>query len=338
MKKIPAFALAGKLTREYLLPPNNGAMRLDAPGGNLLYAAGGLTIWDSSVALISKINDAYPQEWLRDLKKRKMNVNGVYADEDDRSDLREFIAYGENGERSASNVVSHFARRQTTFPKALLGYQAPSDAIKNLGEINPLSPAARFVPKEFRAIKFLHICPFDFTSQSQIVNLFKSGANGMISLDPAASYMKPNFWRDLRIVLQGVGAFLPSEEELRALFWGETDDLWEMARRICEYGPRIVVVKRGAQGQLIYDAAANRKYEIPAYPIRLVDPTGVGDVFCGGFLVGYQRTGNPLQAALYGNISASLKAEGVGPFAGLEAMPGLAEARLDALRESAREV
>jgi hypothetical protein len=45
-----------------------------------------------------------------------------------------------------------------------------------------------------------------------------------------------------------------------------------------------------------------------------------------------------LQAALHGNVSASLKIEGIGAFATLEAMPGLAEARLHALKEMAREV
>ena len=34
---------------------------------------------------------------------------------------------------------------------------------------------------------------------------------------------------DVRSLLHGVTAFLPSEEELRAIFWGRTDDLWQMA-------------------------------------------------------------------------------------------------------------
>jgi sugar/nucleoside kinase (ribokinase family) len=89
---------------------------------------------------------------------------------------------------------------------------------------------------------------------------------------------------------------------------------------------------------LVYDAAAKRRYEVPAYAARLADPTGAGDAFCGGFLAGFQRTNDPLMATLYGNVSASLKVEGTGPFYPLEVMPGLAEARLHALTEQAREV
>jgi sugar/nucleoside kinase (ribokinase family) len=45
-----------------------------------------------------------------------------------------------------------------------------------------------------------------------------------------------------------VTAFLPSEDEMRSLFWGETNDLWDMARRISDHGPQIVVIKRGSLG------------------------------------------------------------------------------------------
>jgi sugar/nucleoside kinase (ribokinase family) len=150
--------------------------------------------------------------------------------------------------------------------------------------------------------------------------------------------MFPAFWRDLRLVLQGVNVFLPSEAEMRSLFWGETDDLWEMARRASEYGPQIVIIKRGPRGQMIYDGAGNRRYEIPAYSSRLADPTGAGDAFCGGYLAGFQKTNDPVLAACYGSVSASLKIEGSGPFYALDVLPGLAEARLHSMREMVREV
>jgi len=41
---------------------------------------------------------------------------------------------------------------------------------------------------------------------------------------------------------------------------------------------------------------------------------------------------------LHGSISASLKIEGSGPFYPLDVLPGLAEARLNALQQLAREV
>jgi sugar/nucleoside kinase (ribokinase family) len=150
--------------------------------------------------------------------------------------------------------------------------------------------------------------------------------------------MMPSFRKDLHALLQGVTAFMPSDQELRALFWGETHDLWEMVEAVGVYGCEFILVKCGGQGQLLYNVPARRRWEIPAYPARLADPTGAGDAFCGGFLAGYHRSYDPLEAALYGNVSASLKVEGNGPFYAQTVLPGLAEARLSALRELVREV
>jgi sugar/nucleoside kinase (ribokinase family) len=89
---------------------------------------------------------------------------------------------------------------------------------------------------------------------------------------------------------------------------------------------------------MMYDATGKHRYEIPAYPSRVADLTGAGDAFSGGFLAGFQQTNNPLMAALYGSVSASLKIEGSGPFYALDVLPGLAKARLHSLKEMAREV
>lgn len=332
----PTFLIAGKLQREYILPPSGLAV-IDKPGGSLLYTAGGLVVWDTHASLVARVGNDYPLEWLEGLTTRGLDIQGIRR-QPFPIDLRSFISYTEKNERSQTNAVSHFAKRQIQFPKSLLGYQPPDETKIDPKEIDPVSPTALDVPREFRDISHVHICPLDFTSQSQLVNLFRGGSNQTVSLDPASNYMNPVFWRDLRLVLQGVKIFLPSEEEMRALFWGETNDLWDMAKMISDYGPQIVVIKRGALGQIVYDAVENKKYEIPAYASRVGDPTGAGDAFCGGFLAGHQKTNHPLTAALYGSVSASLKIEGNGPFHTLEVMPGLAEARLHALEQMAREV
>lgn len=334
----PTFVIAGKLTREYILP-YSGPPLLDSPGGSLLYAAGGLAVWDTNAGLVGRVGVGYPDEWLSDLEERGFDVRGIRAmPELQNHDPRFFAAFNDVNERSLSSAVSHFARRQLPFPKSLLGYQPPDESRKDPRTPEPVSPSALDTPKEYRDARYVHLCPFDFVSQSQMVNMYRSGSGQTVSLDPSPGYMSPGFWRDLRLVLQGVTAFLPSEEELRSLFWGDTNDLWEMMRRVSEYGPRIVVVKRGAQGQLLYDVTGNHRYDIPAYPSRIADPTGAGDSFCGGFLAGYQQTNDPLLAVLHGSVSASLTIEGSGPFYALGVLPGLAQARLHSLKEAAREI
>jgi sugar/nucleoside kinase (ribokinase family) len=150
--------------------------------------------------------------------------------------------------------------------------------------------------------------------------------------------MNPTFFEDVPALLTGLTAFLPSEEELRALFQGRTTDLWAMAEALAAYGCEILVIKRGEGGQFVYDSGARTRWEVPAYPSRIVDPSGAGDAFCGGFLAGYRDSYDPVQAALYGNISASLVVEGIGPFYAIGALPGLAKARLEALRQNVRKL
>ncbi len=70
----------------------------------------------------------------------------------------------------------------------------------------------------------------------------------------------------------------------------------------------------------------------------MVDPSGAGDCILWGFLAGYRNTYDPLEATLIGNITASLVVEGSGPFYALDALPGLAQARLEAIRQGVRRV
>ena len=149
--------------------------------------------------------------------------------------------------------------------------------------------------------------------------------------------MLPALLMQLKSLLRGLTAFIPSEEEMRALFWGRTDDLWAMIEEVGSWGVELVIVKRGGLGQWLYDSSRRRRFEIPAYPVRTVDPTGAGDAFCGGFLVGYAESFDAVRGAMYGNVSASLAVEGSGAFFALDALPGLARARLDSLTELIRE-
>jgi ribokinase len=77
---------------------------------------------------------------------------------------------------------------------------------------------------------------------------------------------------------------------------------------------------------------------IPAYPVQVHNLTSAGDAFCGGFLAGYRTSYDPLYAALCGNISASFSIEGSHPFYAMDALPGLASARLESLKSKVRRV
>ena len=325
----PAYLIFGQLTREYLLAAT-GPARLDVPGGSPLYAAAGFRVWESGLGLVGRVGNDYPREWLEQCALRGIDTRGIKI-LDQVVDVREFLAYTESLEASRINPVSQFARREMTFPKTLLGYQADrpfSDALKLL---------ITDIPNSYLIARAAYLCPMDLMTQAQMIAGLKRGTVHTFILDPAPATMTHTTRRELPL-LHGITAFLASQEEMRNLFQAETHDLWEMAEAISMYGIEYVVIKCGSRGQLLFVASNKRKWEIPAYPARIADPTGAGDAFGGGFMAGFCRNYDPLEGVLQGNVSASLKLEGSGAFYPLDVMPGLAEARLNVLRDMVREV
>jgi sugar/nucleoside kinase (ribokinase family) len=334
----PRFIVAGKLTREYLILPSDTPL-LDVPGGNGLYAAAGLLVWepDPPPGLVARVGEDYPQNWLHDFQEHGMDIRGVRI-LPRAVDVRSFMAYTSLHTRSNEDPVAHFARLELPFPKALLGYRSDSADLDSRTQLQPTSLRQGDFPPDYLDASAAHLCDLDFMTHSLLPAVLRQAEFTTVTLDPSRGYMNPTYWNDVPALITGLTAFLPSEEELRALFQGRSSDLWEMIEALAAYGCEMIVVKRGEGGQILYDAVSKNRWEISAYPSRVVDPTGAGDAFCGGFLAGYRRTYDPLQAVLYGNVSASLVVEGPGPFYALDALPGLAEARLESVRQSIRKV
>jgi len=326
---MPNHLIFGQLTREYTLP-STGSPRLDAAGGSPLYSAAGFRVFESGVGLVGRVGHDYPRAWLNECMARGIDTGGIKILDED-ADVRDFRAYSESFDVNRINPVSHFARREMTFPKSLLGYQPNrpmDDALKLL---------VTDIPGDYMTARAAYLCPMDLMTQAQLIAGLKRGSTHTFILDPAPATMTPTARRELPL-LHGVTAFLASQEEMRNLFQAETHDLWEMAEAIALYGVDYVVVKCGVRGQLLFVAGNKKRYEIPAYPARLADVTGVGDAFGGGFMAGFCKNYDPLEGVLHGNVSASLKLEGSGAFYPMDVLPGLAEARLDVLRGMVREV
>ncbi len=335
---LPRYLIAGRLTRDYILFPSDEPL-LDVPGGNALYAAVGLAIWepDPPPAIIARVGEDYPQAWLDAFNRLGLDTRGVRV-MPEAVDVRSFTAFLDRLKRVADDPVAHFARLGLPFPKALLGYRVSATTVNSRTHMTPTSLRQGDIPPDFLDANAIHLCPLDYLTHSLLPAALRQAQFTTVTLDPSPGYMNPTFWSDIPALLTGLTAFLPSEEELRSLFQGKSADLWQMAEALTAYGCEMVVIKCGERGQLLYDAATHNRWEVPPYPARLVNPIGAGDAFCGGFLAGYRLTYDPLQAVLYGNISSSLVVEGHSYTYALEVLPGLPEARLEALRQSVRKV
>ena len=129
-----------------------------------------------------------------------------------------------------------------------------------------------------------------------------------------------NFWIDgkreaLTEVVRAVDVLFMDENEVR-LFAAphiESVNVVKAARYILSLGPRMVMVKRGEHGVMQF--MRDSMFAAPAYPLEsVVDPTGAGDSFAGGFM-GYLAATEDLspqafrRATVLGSVMGSFAVE-----------------------------
>jgi sugar/nucleoside kinase (ribokinase family) len=332
------YIVAGQLRREYIISPK-GRVKVDIPGGNVLYTAAGIAIWDNGISIISKVGSDYPKQDLELIKKHGFDIRGIQIS-DKELDLRIFYGY-DDGEYKANtnNPVSYFANLSFEFPKSLLGYSAPGmpDNYQSR-KITAFTLSLNDIPEDYWDASAVHLCPMDFQSHQFMMSAVRQAHFNHITVDIANEYLTPPFWDDFPGMIEGANALLTTEDKLLNLFQGRSKDIWEISEALASNNCPFIIIKRGMQGQYIYDNTSNKKWSIPAYPSSSADPTGAGDSFNGGFLAGLRTTYDPLEAVLEGNISASLTVEGMGAFYALDGLPGLALARLENLRGMTRRI
>jgi len=330
------YVVAGNLNRSTILTPD-GQSHVDVPGGALLYAGCGLALWEGGIGLVARVGEDYPRRWIEEMEERGFDCRGIHILPQE-VDLRYFVSYLEPDAPQTESPVAQFSKLGLSYPRTLLGYQSRPPQPDSRTQPNILTTRLTNIPEDYLDVTAIHLGPMDYMSHSMLPSFFKHGRDCTITLDPGEGYMSSVFWDDIPKIVREVNVFITSEKKLKNLFQGRSVDLWEMAETIAGYGCEIVVVTRKTQGQMVYERVSKKKWTLPAYPVQPNDPTGAGDAFCGGYLAGLRTTYSAVEAALYGNISASFAVEGVNPFYGLDALHGLAEARRESMRGKIRKV
>jgi len=106
-------------------------------------------------------------------------------------------------------------------------------------------------------------------------------------------------------VLKGLDILLINDTEARML--AAKDNLVQAARAVMAMGPSSLIVKHGEYGATLFHKApantdgAEKTFRAPALPLEeVVDPTGAGDSFAGGFF-GYLASQPDVTPASYRN-------------------------------------
>ena len=116
------------------------------------------------------------------------------------------------------------------------------------------------------------------------------------------------------------------------------DDPVEAIGKLKDFGAQIAVLRMAEAGSLVLDQHGHL-FRVPAFPVRkIIDVTGAGNAFCGGFVVGYAKNGDAREAGWHGAISASLALHQFGALYPLDHLKQEAETRQNWYQEHAKQV
>tara|TARA_B100000315_G_scaffold174745_2_gene163168 strand:- start:423 stop:1322 length:900 start_codon:yes stop_codon:yes gene_type:complete len=186
-----------------------------------------------------------------------------------------------------------------------------SDAKTIATHLNVFANFRPKIPKSYQNTRLIFLANIDPQLQLQVLEQVKKPK--LIACDTM------NFWIEskrstLLKLLKSVDAFLLNESEAR-LLTGEAN-LILAGKAISRFGPEIVLIKKGENGALLFKGS--KIFTAPAYTLEeVVDPTGAGDTFAGGFM-GYLAAAKRIndltfrQAVIYGNIMATFAVESFG--------------------------
>lgn len=167
----------------------------------------------------------------------------------------------------------------------------------------------------YRHAKGYHLAP-----QSPAGHLRNLASLGELSHAPVVTmdilsdaYVDAHAYKDLA-PLANLTAFLPSREEVQRIWQPQSMVRWmHEVQNTC---PSLTLaVKTGPAGSLVLGHNSEMVLWVPSFPSLVLDTTGAGDAYCGGFLAGLVQGKSVKECAAMGTVSASYVIEAFGALA-----------------------
>ena len=246
-------------------------------GGSASYFSTAASFF-TDVSLVGVIGDDFPAQALELFREREINIDGL------------------------ERVQGKTFRWQGEYSYDL------NEAITLDTQLNAFEHFRPKLPPSYRESPYVFLANIDPELQLEVLNQVKRPK--FVACDTM------NFWiqgkpEALKAVLQRVDLLTINEGEARQL--AQEPNVVKAARAILQMGPKVLIVKRGEYGALMFNGAT--VFFAPAYPLEAVyDPTGAGDSFAGGFM-GYLANVDAVseeamrQAIIMGSTMASFNVE-----------------------------
>jgi len=277
-------AIVGHLCIDTIILPTRKAPFV-VLGGAATYTSFAAKRLEATASVISKVGGNFPEAYLWWLKQEGIDISGVTKRTDEPTTSFELTYNTDLSDRTLK--------------------------LKSKGASIGLAD----VPADLQA-KAIHIAPIANEVSFEVVEHLKKCAD-VLSIDPQgllrsfdeAGNVTENASVDTQI-FSLINIYKSSQNEIYQLT-GESE-LKPAIKAIHDVGVETVIVTMGAKGSLL--SVEGAQYNIAACPSQvLVDPTGAGDVFIGGFLTEYLRQKESTWCACVGSAAASVVVEGLGP-------------------------
>jgi sugar/nucleoside kinase (ribokinase family) len=182
--------------------------------------------------------------------------------------------------------------------------------------LNALAEPLEFTPLLLHGMSHFHVAnPFSMPAfRKHLPETLRRARQAGLQTSLDAAWDSQGRWlQDLGPCLPDVGTLFVNEEEAHLL--SGVEGALEAARTLRRLGAGTVVVKLGARGCLVVSEA--EEFQVPAFEVEVLDTTGAGDCFAGGFLAALQRGLSLREAARIANAAGALSVRRVGAVGGL---------------------
>ncbi len=246
---------------------------IDALGGSAVYGALAASTF-TDVFIVGVVGEDFPNEHLQLIQQHNINTDGLKV---------------EPGKTFRWKGVYHDWNHADTIST----------------ELNVFAGFAPKLPESCKSCRSLLLGNIHPDLQLQVLD--------QIDHYQYVAFDTMNYWitgcpEKVKKVIERVGIVFMNEDEI--MQFTDSNNIFTAAQKTLAMGPHLVIVKRGEYGCVV--VSRDSYYFLPAYPVEnVVDPTGAGDSFAGGFM-GYLTGHSELsldvikQATRYGTIIAAL--------------------------------
>jgi cytidine kinase len=170
-------------------------------------------------------------------------------------------------------------KRKTFFYDSSFDFDL-SHRTTNVTELNVIENFEPFVPSEYANSRFVYLANNDPDQNLKILKKFNRP--DLVVCDTIEYWIKEKK-ESVISMMRNTNGVIINDQESRLLC--DKSNLIKCGKQILSWGPNFVIIKKGEHGVLLF--YNDDVFPIPGYPIEdVVDPTGAGDSFAGGF-IGY---------------------------------------------------